>query len=291
MGMQARLLSWYKQNGRDLPWRQTKDPYKILISEIMLQQTQVDRVISKYVTWLRELPDFASLAKAPRRAVLRAWSGLGYNNRAVRLHTLAKLLVEQHDAQLPDEEQELRKLPGIGPYTAGAIMVFAHNKPGTCVDVNIDRIIKRIYFFKTQTKITKNDVEEKFLHSFPAGHARDWGNCLMDFGSRICTPTKPRCNECPIFTSCKSKGERPDEQSLRKKKRQAPFLHSNRWWRGQILKALLQNESLSHKALRQKVIPDKENGTRWRGEKFHNALKQLKQDGLIAGKKRLKIKG
>jgi A/G-specific adenine glycosylase len=286
MCIQEPLLAWYEKNRRDLPWRKTHDPYRILVSEVMLQQTQVERVIPKYEEWLRALPGFQSLAKAARSDVLRRWSGLGYNNRAVRLHALAKLLVEKHGGKLPDSEEELRKLPGIGPYTAGALMVFAHNKPGMCVDVNVERIIKRIFYTKTKINITKNDVKESFLVSFPAGRARDWGNTLMDFGSTVCTPTRPGCAECPIFAECKSKGERPDEKSLREKKRQTQFLDSNRWWRGRILRALTVAPSLDKRQLFSKIRTMSGNNDK---EKFLAALKQLKDEGLVSGEEKLKI--
>jgi A/G-specific adenine glycosylase len=285
MSFQEALLSWYGKNRRDLPWRKTRDPYRILVSEVMLQQTQVDRVIPKYGAWLRAFPDWKALARASRADVLRLWSGLGYNNRAVRLHALAKLLVEQHDGNLPDEEEELKRLPGIGPYTAGAIMVFAYNTSGMCVDVNVERIMRRIYFSKNKISITKKEIEEVFSSSFPSERARDWGNALMDLGSIVCTTTNPACTKCPVCKDCKSKGEHPDEKSLREKTRQAPFLHSNRWWRGQILKALAQDAGLGERELFRRIAPDEEDDG-----KFRAALAQLKRECLVGGKRRLEIR-
>jgi A/G-specific adenine glycosylase len=293
------LLKWYAENGRDLPWRHTADPYRILISEVMLQQTQVDRVVPKYEVWLEAYPNWRKLAHASRADVLRLWSGLGYNSRAVRLHALAKLLVEEHNGKLPANEEELRKLPGIGPYTAGAIMVFAHNEPGSCIDVNVRRIVNRIYFSK-KTGLSKRKPEKMsagstgisrgisireseavFLKSFPAKRATDYGNALMDFGSAVCTATRPKCDECPVFKLCKSKGPRPEENQERARKKQQPFLHSNRWYRGQILKTLTTAQ-LSESELWKQIGGDSK-------KDFEKALEQLRQERLVRGSRRLRL--
>ncbi len=306
------ILTWYAANRRDLPWRRTTDPYAILVSETMLQQTQVDRVIPKYAAWLARFPRFAALAAAPRSDVLKLWSGLGYNSRAVRLHALAQLLVEQHGGRLPSTEEELARLPGIGPYTAGALMVFAHNRPGSCVDVNVERIVRRVFFpgtagtAKARTSknkkiitnkritrkmitteiITKSGIEKAFLDSFPPGRAADYGNALMDFGSAVCTAAKPRCAECPVYATCRSKGERPDEKNLRAKKQQPAFLHSNRWWRGQILKAVNENGRVSAKDSLRMIIARPKKDEK---EAFRNALKQLREEGLLSRGKTIRV--
>lgn len=226
------LLAWYKTNGRHtLPWRNTCDPYKILTSELMLQQTQVARVLPKYNAFLNSYPTMRHLAKAKRSDVLRHWQGLGYNNRAVRFHTVAKTVTA-----LPKSREELQKLPGIGPYTAGAIMIFAHNAPSLSVDVNVARVLKRV-FWTTTTIPTKEAIDThalKLIQQSKDPHA--WQSALMDFGSAICTARKPQCAHCPLRKQCKSKGVRPEE--LRTPK-QSTFLGSRRWWRGQILKQLL----------------------------------------------------
>lgn len=281
MAFQASLLSWYARHGRDLPWRHTTDPYRILVSEFMLQQTQVDRVIPKYAAWLAAFPDWERLAAASRADVLKLWSGLGYNNRAVRLHALAKLVVEQHGGALPETEEGLIALPGIGPYTAGALMAFAHNKPGKCIDVNIERIIRRVKYPKNKRDIAKKAIEEEFLASFPPGKATVYANALMDLGSLICTATKPKCDACPVRAECKSAGERPDEQDTRLRKRQPAFLHSNRWWRGQILKGLNAGACDEEELLRRIGAQD--------DAAFRNALAQLREEGLLVGKGRIRI--
>ncbi len=282
------ILAWYGRNKRDLPWRRTTDPYAILVSEVMLQQTQVDRVIPKYAAWLARFPGFAALAAAPRSEVLRQWSGLGYNSRAVRLHALAKLLVEQHSGQLPSTEEELVRLPGIGLYTAGALMVFAHDRPGHCIDVNIERIFRRTFFSRTSTGITKSKtkIEKIFIDSFPEKRATDYGNALMDLGSAVCTATKPKCDGCPVYNLCKSRGERPDEKKAREKRKQPAFLHSNRWWRGRILKAVNENGRLSEKDLLKIIVVRPKNDER---EAFRNALEQLREEGFLSRGKSIRV--
>ena len=138
---QQKILSWYEKNKRDLPWRKTTDPYAIMVSEIMLQQTQVDRVIPKYQAFLKAFPTIKDLAEAPTSQVLELWSGLGYNSRAIRLQEAAKIICKQYRGQVPKSRDALMDLPGIGPYTSNAILSFAHNLPFPCMDTNIRRII------------------------------------------------------------------------------------------------------------------------------------------------------
>ncbi|MDD9954444.1 MAG: A/G-specific adenine glycosylase [Candidatus Woesearchaeota archaeon] len=226
-----KLLTWYKENGRhELPWRKTRNPYKVLVSELMLQQTQVPRVIPKYKAFLKQFPTLKKLAQAERADVLRAWQGLGYNSRAARFHALAKAITK-----LPETREELLQLPGIGPYTAGAIMIFAHNKPAASVDVNVERVIKRLCWKQTQQP-SKQEVEQKALELIQASNnPHDWHSMLMDFGSTICKRT-PSCLKCPVRSQCKSKGKRADETT----KKQPKFKGSTRYYRGQLLKKLLE---------------------------------------------------
>lgn len=230
------LLAWYGMHGRDLPWRRTRDPYRILVSELMLQQTQVPRVIPKYEAFLREFPTIKALAEAPRTDVLRAWQGLGYNSRAVRLHALAKVVAEA-GGTLPTTREELLRLPGIGPYTAGAIMVFAHDKPALSVDVNVERVLRRAFFSRLQ-RPAKQDIErlaQELVEQSGAPH--DWQSALMDLGSAICTAKDPRCSQCPLYEHCRTRGVHAEEAA---KPKQGRFIGSNRWWRGQILRVLLR---------------------------------------------------
>jgi A/G-specific adenine glycosylase len=229
----ASLFSWYEQHGRhSLPWRKTRDPYKVLVSELMLQQTQVPRVVPKYEAFIEHFPTIEKLAAAERAQVLQLWQGLGYNSRAIRLHELAKA-----NKRLPESRDDLLKLPGIGPYTAGAVMIFAHDKPSLSVDVNVERVLKRVFWSRQQLpeKQEVNDLSLQLITQ--SGKPHHWHCALMDLGSAICTARNPRCNQCPLFSSCKTRGMRPEE--LARKAKQSRFVGSNRWWRGQILKLLL----------------------------------------------------
>src|SRR5881628_1036637 len=141
-----KLLAWWARAARDLPWRKTRDPYRVLVSEFMLQQTQVSRVAEYYPRFLERFPDLASLARAPARAVREAWDGLGYYARAANLHKLARHVTRRHDGTLPEKPEELVRLPGVGPYTAGAVASFAYEKPVPAVDTNVARVISRVFF-------------------------------------------------------------------------------------------------------------------------------------------------
>lgn len=262
------LIAWYRAHGRDLPWRKTTNPYEIVVSEIMLQQTQVDRVIPKYQAWLRAFPSWNELAKAPKADVLTAWSGLGYNSRAIRLQLLARVVTEQG---FPQDEEELRKMPGIGPYTAGAVMAFAFDKPGVFIDVNVERVLKR-HNHEKKKRPSKELIEKELLQLQDDHSPRELANALMDLGSMFCTATNPKCPDCPVRSSCQSRGERPEEGELRAKKRQSTFLHSNRWWRGQILKQLT-TKPYSQTELKESILPE--------GTGFEEALKQLEKEGLV----------
>jgi len=273
------LRAWYGHSGRVLPWRKTTDPYAILVSELMLQQTQVDRVVPKYNAWLARFPDWQALAQAKRSDVLRAWSGLGYNTRAVRLHVLAKMVVEEMGGRLPASEAELVKLPGIGPYTAGAVMCFAHNMSGRCIDVNVERAIKRL-FFSQRERPGSEDVELA-LAGLLKQAPRPIANALMDLGSAYCTASSPKCDGCPLHSHCRSRGERPEEAALRVSRRQKQFLHSNRWWRGQILKALARGAGMKQTLFSHIDCDDI--------MAFEKALEQLQAEGLVSGKVRLKL--
>ena len=187
--MEERLLSWYGHHGRDLPWRNTRDPYAILVSEVMLQQTQVDRVIPRYLDWLERWPTAAALAAAPAADVIRAWQGLGYNRRALALHRAAQAIASDG---WPDD---LTRLAGVGPYTAAAIRNFAFGDDVLPHDVNVDR------------------VERRTGHSFTGAAAQ----ALMDLGATICLARIPRCDACPLADGCPSRGTR--DEPLRKQSR------------------------------------------------------------------------
>lgn len=187
--LQRRLLMWYAQNGRDLPWRHTHDPYAILVSEVMLQQTQVSRVTPQFPRWIEAWPDLESLAAAPLSAVLRRWQGLGYNTRARRLWECAQATVAStprgRPAALPLTVDSLRALPGIGPYTARAVLIFAHNRDFAAVDANVRRVLT--HELELPTNLGAAALQAVADAVLPCGRSRDWHSALMDYGSLVLT--------------------------------------------------------------------------------------------------------
>ncbi|HEY7420137.1 MAG TPA: A/G-specific adenine glycosylase, partial [Ktedonobacteraceae bacterium] len=200
------LLQWYAQEQRDLPWRATSDPYAILVSEIMLQQTQVDRVLPKYKQFLEIFPTIHDLAVATKSQVISAWVPLGYNMRAVRLQSIAQQVVAEYQGRIPDTIEELLKLKGIGRYTAGAIACFAYHKQVATVDTNIRRVLHRIFLGLEHPDPKANDAQLLALaeHVLPIGDAYPWNQALMDLGATICTSGDPRCLQCPMQQACKA---------------------------------------------------------------------------------------
>lgn len=239
--IQQTLLDWYAREGRDLPWRHTRDPYAILVSELMLQQTQVDRVIPKWEAWLEEFPTLQALADAPTSAVIKAWSGLGYNRRAINLQRLAQAVVAAHGGRIPDDVAELKALPGVGPYTAGAVAAFAHNRPVAMVDVNIRRLLHRLFVGAEvpDYRVPESEIWTIARAAVPPGRSADWHQALMDLGATICRP-RPLCDCCPVRAWCRAAPEfaalPPD--APRPTKSQGKWEGSNRQYRGRILRAL-----------------------------------------------------
>jgi A/G-specific adenine glycosylase len=222
--MQRSLLAWYTRNKRDLPWRHTRDPYAILVSEVMLQQTQVPRVIPRYLDWLGRWPTAESLAAAPVADVIRAWAGLGYNRRAVNLHRCAGAVVEMRG--FPQEPRLLQQLPGIGPYTAAAIACFAFGAELAAPDVNARRVLGRAF--------GDSDLPP------PPGRAYDWNQALFDLGSSICIARRPRCDECPLRDGCPSAG-----MTFAPLRKQSPFEGSFRQRRSAVLRRLVASGRLA----------------------------------------------
>ncbi len=203
--MEALLLAWYSRNGRDLPWRQTKDPYAILVSEIMLQQTQVDRVLPRYLEWLERWPTIQQLAAASPADVIRAWQGLGYNRRAIALHRAARAVARE------GWPEDLTTLPGVGPYTSAAVRNFAFGEDVLPHDVNVDR------------------VERRTDHRFTGAAAQ----ALMDLGATVCLARIPRCDVCPLAAGCPSRGIRDEPR-----RKQGRFEGSFRQRRADTLRAV-----------------------------------------------------
>jgi A/G-specific adenine glycosylase len=198
------LLTWYRAQGRDLPWRRTSDPYHILVSEIMLQQTQVDRVLPKYEEWLAKYPTFEALAAAPEDDVVQTWRPLGYNIRPRRLQSIAREAVASYGGQLPSDETTLLSFKGIGAYTAGAVMSFAFGKRAAILDTNVARVLFRVFVGEGDPKshAMVKHLWELSRTVLPHKHVFDFNQALMDFGATVCTARKPQCLYCPMKRSC-----------------------------------------------------------------------------------------
>lgn len=214
-----RLLSWYRANGRDLPWRRTSDPYHILVSEIMLQQTQVDRVLPKYREWLEKYPSLHALAAADEREVAETWRPLGYNIRPRRLHAIARESVARYGGALPSDDAALRSFKGIGAYTAGAIRSFAFGQRAAIVDTNVARVLFRVFVGRGEMRAhaTRKHLWALAGVLVPRKHVFDFNQALMDFGATVCTARAPKCTGCPMSILCVSLPYmRPQPAALRR---------------------------------------------------------------------------
>lgn len=200
----SKLLDWYAEHQRDLPWRRSHDPYAVWVSEIMLQQTRVETVLAYYKRWIAQFPTIESLAEARIDEVLSLWEGLGYYRRAHYLHQAAQLVVIEHEGELPHSIDDLRKLPGIGHYTAAAIAAIAFNEDTIALDGNLRRVLARFFDVEidVQSPAGERLLIEKALTLLPAGRASDFNQALMDLGAQICTPQSPNCDQCPLQEEC-----------------------------------------------------------------------------------------
>jgi A/G-specific adenine glycosylase len=242
---QKQLISWFKQASRDLPWRQTRDPYAILVSEMMLQQTQVDRVIPKYHAFLKRFPTAADLATAKQADVVALWQGLGYNRRALYLQKACQVVTHELGGKFPQTIEGLQKLPGIGPYTAGAIASFAFELKTPLVDTNVERVIGRIFLgFRELPETTQKEFWDLMTALLPRKD-RIWifNQAIMEFGALVCTASQPKCDSCPMQKICTSFPEiqTAPKELLKYKtvvKEKQYFGQPRRIWRGKILKFL-----------------------------------------------------
>lgn len=200
------LLDWFAANRRELPWRKSYTPYQVWISEVMLQQTQMDRAVVYFTRWVNRFPDLASLAAAPEQEVLRLWEGLGYYSRARNLLKAARQLCDQHNGRLPEDHAALLALPGIGRYTAGAIMSLAFNHDHPIVDANVERLFSRLFNLAAPVKEpnTARFIWQKAEELIPPGQARFFNQALMELGALICQPRTPRCHQCPVAGHCQA---------------------------------------------------------------------------------------
>jgi A/G-specific adenine glycosylase len=235
----AVLLDWAGENHRDLPWRATRDPWAVLVSELMLQQTQVVRVVPKYHAFLRRFPTPADCAAASVGDVVTQWAGLGYNRRAVNLHRCAQAVTEHHAGKIPDDLGALVALPGIGPYTARAVLAFAFERHVAVVDTNVARVLARW----TGRPLSRQEVQQAADAAVPHGHGWSWNQGMLDLGATVCTKRVPRCSDCPARAWCgwqQAGGEGPDpaEGSAGVPARQSRFEGSDRQGRGRLVDAL-----------------------------------------------------
>jgi A/G-specific adenine glycosylase len=238
--LQHDLLAWGEATRRDLPWRRTRDPWAVLVSEVMLQQTQVARVAPQWSAFLDRFPTPAACAAAPVGEVIAAWAGLGYNRRAVHLHGAATAAVARHGGHLPDDLDALLALPGIGPYTARAVLVFAHGRDIGLVDTNAGRFVARALAGRP---VPLREAQALADAAVPAGEGWAWGQTVFDLGAAVCRRRAPRCDECPIRSSCRwARAGRPDPDpvggSAGVSTAQAAFDGSDRQGRGRLVVAL-----------------------------------------------------
>lgn len=234
-----KIYTYYRKHGRELPWRKTLNPYHILVSEIMLQQTQVERVLEKYDEFIKAFPDFPSLARASLRKLIRVWQGMGYNRRALALRSLAQTLMKEHHGKLPSDPEDLIALPGIGRYTAGAVAAFAFNQPVIFIDTNIRRVFIHT-FLHDRVNIKDEDILPLIQQTIDASDPRTWYNALMDYGAML-----------------KREQINPNRRSAHYQ-RQSPFENSNRQIRGRILKVLVEESPLTRPQIMKKSGMDPE---------------------------------
>jgi A/G-specific adenine glycosylase len=231
----ARLLDWYDANARELPWRakpgETADPYRVWLSEVMLQQTTVATVTPHFGDFVARWPTVADLARAELDEVLHAWQGLGYYSRARNLHKCAGVVAGERDGRFPDSEAELAKLPGIGPYTAAAVAAIAFGRKATPVDGNIERVVARLHAVDRPLPAAKPDIRRLALALTPDERAGDFAQAMMDLGATLCRPKAPRCDACPLARDCRARvaGE-PEHYPPRAARKPRPTRHGTVFW-------------------------------------------------------------
>ncbi len=276
--VQNLVLTWYEKEGRDLPWRHTDDLYRITLSEIMLQQTNVPKVIEKYHAFLKRFPTVDKLARARQSSVVKQWQGLGYNRRALNLHKLAKIITSDYCGIFPENPEELGALPGIGPYTKNAILAFGRNRHVSAVDVNIERFIRRLHGHGTWPE--GSDTAQICYNFVPEKRSRDWHNAVMDVASIYCTKKKPDCETCPLRTICKSYPAPIEPIVIKKKERGATERGKHipdRIYRGRVVQ-VLRERSASPDEIGLAIKSDwSESDREW----LEKILEKLKVEGMI----------
>lgn len=237
--MRSALLEWWADDRRDLPWRQTRDPWEVLVCEVMAQQTQVARVAARWRPFLDRFPTPAALAAVPAAEVVRWWSGMGYNRRALSLHRCAQIVVTHHAGRLPESLDELRALPGIGPYTARAVLAFAFERDHGVVDTNTARVLARW----EGRRLSAREAQAAADAAVPPGQAWAWNQAMLDLGASVCTRRAPRCEVCPVAETCAwalagAPAPDPADGSAGVSRGQTRFEGSDRQGRGRLVEAL-----------------------------------------------------
>jgi len=274
--VRASVLEWFGRSGRDLPWRRTRDPYSVLVAEVLAQQTQAERAAEAFPRFLARFPDPEALASATPAEVLREWQGLGYNRRALTLRACAKAVVDR--GGWPATVQELAALPGIGSYTARAVACFAMGQDVAPVDTNVARVLARSLHGADPSQLSQAERQRLADAALPSGRAWEWSSALMDVGSAHCRP-RPRCEGCPIGVRCRWLALGATAPPPRPRAA-APFSTSDRRWRGAVVRVLAaEPEGLDEPALAAAV--DAGAATRPPGW-FHALLSRLEAEGLIA---------
>jgi A/G-specific adenine glycosylase len=237
--VRRRLRGWYRREGRDLPWRRTADPWAVLVSETMLQQTQAQRVAARYPGFLARFPTPEAMAAAAPADVVAEWAGLGYNRRAVALHGAATAICERHGGAVPAELDALEALPGVGPYTARAVRAFAFDLPAAPVDTNVARVLARLVAGAPASRAQAQALADELAPRYRPG---EWASALMELGALVCTARRPRCDVCPVAGDCawaaSGAGEDPSAETAHRSRPQGTFAGSDRQARGRLVDAL-----------------------------------------------------
>jgi len=250
--IQEALISWFENNARDLPWRRTRDPWPVLVSEVMLQQIQVQRAVPFYERFLARFPTVEALANAPLAEAIRVWEDLGRYRRIVYLHKTARIVMEGHDGRIPSDPNELRRLPGIGPYTAGAVACFAYERDATFLDTNMRRVLQRYFFgLKAATSTTAKQLLQIAEELVPPDRGWRWNQALMETGALVCTARSPRCAECPLREGCRARVEAMSAGWPKPERRIPAYRYedSNRYYRGRVLAELRRVSSSGSKGI------------------------------------------
>lgn len=295
--LQKQILSWYDRHARQFIWRERHDtstalsppdPYIVLVSEVMLQQTQTARIQEKLPLFLQQFPTVEALAVADNATIIKAWEGIGYNSRALRLRDCARAILERHQGTIPSSESELLALPGIGPYTASAIRAFAYHHDVAVLDVNIRRVYSRLLSpMATTADVLAESAVQAFAETvYPSGEASRWHQAVMDIGALFCTARSPKCRLCPLFELCPSADKMSEKQ---KEKRPEPLWRGvpNRIWRGrlvQLLRTLDEEQYMKLEDISAKLFPttlfqsdEEKQHTEW----LWRLLQGLERDSIV----------